>query len=87
MAERKIIVGKIYKHLNGQIYRVNGIATHPETGERMVIYQAQSGDMSLYVLPCTVFNQEVNKAKHPNAKQTYVFEPMPGGGSRSNRSR
>lgn len=74
MAERRIIVGKFYRHFKGGIYRVTGIATHTETEEKMVIYQKQSDDFSLWVRPYDNFIGKVDKTKYPTSEQEYRFE-------------
>lgn len=72
--KRKIKVGKCYRHFKGNDYKVLHIATHSETQEIMVVYQALYGDESIYVRPYDMFNSLVDTKKYADIKQKYRFE-------------
>ena len=67
-------IGKVYRHFKGNLYLVEGIATHTETEEKMVVYRALYGDCSLYVRPYDMFVEKVNKIKYPDVIQEYRFQ-------------
>lgn len=70
----EVIIGQIYKHFKGDLYLVEDIVNHSETGEKMVLYRALYNKCLRYVRPYNMFIEQVDKIKYPNAKQTYRFE-------------
>ena len=69
----KIIIKGIYKHYKGDLYLVEDIAYHSETGEKMVIYRALYGDNRLWCRPYDMFLDEVNKN---NQKYRFEFQEI-----------
>jgi len=48
-----------YQHYKGPFYEVMGIATHSESGERLVAYRALYGEYGLWVRPLAMFCETV----------------------------
>ena len=55
MSNRKIKIGKKYRHFKGNEYLVINVAKHSETLEEMVVYQALYGERGIWVRPLTMF--------------------------------
>lgn len=62
--KNKIIVNKdfrpgIYKHYKGNEYKLLCVATHSETMEEMVVYQALYGGMGVWVRPAAMWAEQI----------------------------
>ncbi len=66
--------GEVYRHFKGDYYKVITIATHTETEEKMVVYQAMYGERECYVRPLTMFMSDVDHEKYPDVEQEKRFE-------------
>ena len=66
---KKLHIPGIYRHYKGDLYLVEDIIYHSETGEKMVAYRALYGDNKLWCRPYDMFFDEVNQNG-----QKYRFE-------------
>lgn len=72
--ENIILAGKTYRHFKGDYYKILAIATHTETNEPLVIYEALYENKPIYARPYNMFLEEVDPVKYPNATQKHRFE-------------
>ncbi len=69
--KKEIKLGK-YRHYKGNLYQVEGIATHSESEEKMVVYRPLYGDQSLWVRPLEMFTEEVELDGQKQARFVFV---------------
>ena len=55
----KVKIGGIYRHYKNKDYKVLAVATHTETLEKMVVYQALYGERGIWVRPLQMFVEKV----------------------------
>lgn len=65
----EVQVKRIYKHYKGDLYLVEDIGYHSETGEKVIIYRSLYEEGKVWVRPYDMFFDEVNKNG-----QKYRFE-------------
>ena len=63
---------------NKYLYIIRGFATHTETGEKLVIYQALYSPFETYARPKKMFFDKVDKDKYPDIKQELRFTLIKG---------
>jgi hypothetical protein len=63
-----------YRHFKGKEYRVLGIASHSETLEPMVVYQALYGEGGLWVRPASMWDETVDRDDYHGPRFIYIGE-------------
>ena len=64
----------LYRHFKGKEYRVLYTATHSETLEPMVVYQALYGQRGIWVRPAAMWHETVTREGKTLPRFTYIGE-------------
>lgn len=75
------VTNELWKHFKGDIYKIDGLAIHSETGEPLVLYHVyESTDMSkigiIYARPLELFMSLCDEKKYPQFINQYRFEKV-----------
>ena len=60
------------RHFKNKEYQILAVATHSETGEKMVVYQALYGERGLWVRPAAMWNEHVERDGYSGPRFTYI---------------
>lgn len=83
MGRREFRIGDIVRHFKREfvsgdsseyLYKILAFASHTETKEKMVVYQALYPPFKTCARPYDMFMSKVDSEKYPDAKQEYRFE-------------
>ena len=61
-----------YRHFKGNEYRLLFVATHSETREPMVVYQALYGEKGLWVRPAAMRTERVERDGYSGPRFRYL---------------
>ena len=69
-----ILKSGLYQHYKGPQYKVLYVATHSETNEQLVIYQALYGEYGIWARPLSMFTETIEKDGKTIARFAYLGE-------------
>jgi len=61
----------LYQHFKGNYYRVFQVATHSESEEQLVIYQALYGERGFWARPLAMFTEIIERDGKRQARFAY----------------
>ena len=68
------LIPGLYRHFKGNYYDLLGVATHSETGEKLVVYRALYGQRELWVRPAAMWTETVERDGYCGPRFTKVPE-------------
>lgn len=71
---QELIIGGIYKHFKGHIYKVLCVGKDADNLTEKVVYQNTENESDIWIRDKEEFLSLVDKHKYPNIKQKYRFE-------------
>ena len=60
-SEQQSLVGHVFRHFKGNLYRLEGFAKDSETLDEMVVYRALYGERGLWVRPAKMFFETIER--------------------------
>ena len=66
------LIGRMFRHFKGTLYRLEGFAKDSETLEEMVVYRALYGEGGLWVRPAKMFFETIER----DGRTMTRFEPV-----------
>lgn len=72
--KRKIVIGGIYRHFKGDLYKVIEVAIDVRTNEKLVIFTALHGLFFTWAKPIEDFLSVIDKEKYHSVNQEYCYE-------------
>ena len=64
--------GTFYRHFKNKLYQVIAVATHSETGEKMVVYQALYGEKGVWVRPAEMWSEHIERDGYSGPRFRYM---------------
>ena len=55
------LIGRMFRHFKGNLYRLEGFAKDSETLEEMVVYRALYGERGVWVRPASMWNEIIER--------------------------
>lgn len=64
----------VYRHFKGNLYRVLVVATHSETLEPMVVYQALYAEQGVWVRPASMWTEHIHRPEYSGPRFQFIHD-------------
>ncbi len=71
---QELVIGGVYKHFKGHVYKVIAVGKDAENLEEKVVYQNVEDESDIWIREKNEFLSLVDKEKYPDVEQKYRFE-------------